>query len=1181
MFRIGVWLLLGGCLREVAPGPDLGACADIPEGVYGYGEAGIGTCIAGPTGMTFFEQGGTEWLAVTNADPFREYRTGSVLVINWDELEAQLPDAPLELPMDQVAATSLEIFDSDDGDEDGSNPFLGRIVYLPDQQKLVSPGRFSESGDYDNSPILRSSKDDVWVVDTTDLTSDLAGDSLALAESIELEDDPFPIVYDAAASRVYVGNLTDHSVSVLDVGTNPVLTEVDVAPGATTTEAPFVDADQSGSFGEVTTLEVLEPAEVVEDNWTLTYIEQTAEVWVAAPVNDTIDGVRQYSTGDTLNYVPSAFPVELGLGEVRDPFLTVGPDGLPWMFYARPNGELYFAVSAYPYKGGEWQTTENVLVPGPDFLGSPSVAPFVETVGFYLYTERRADVDGEASIAVTTSTNLVDWSLELEDVLVPPAGVSYENPFVALDGITQTYRMWLTIRTGDRFDVALAESLDGTTWSEPEVVLASTEDYANAAPALAVLDGPRYGMWLSRSDGTSWDTAFAWSYDGRHWTEPVPVIDGLLTDYVALRPPRPGVFVNFSPSTFGQTSGWSLDGANTGFIPGLLHAGRPATEVSDFEVGVTHGHVVSNNVVRDGRASGALVPGSVTEVEGRQRLYATAWDANAETGGALFGTPRIVVLDRSAAAQSVVAPPTEWELLVDGDEMDLILAVGPGESVSDPVIVQDDEGFVLFYAVDDGETVRIARATSADGIDFVPDGGFVLPAAVDGTFDAIEQRPHDLQVTADGVRLWYTAGDGTSLRIGSAVATDARGVFAREPGPTGEEWRLAAGPLGTFDGDGVKDPVIVEVDGTTHLYYSGSDGTEWRIGRRTLLDDGTFSDPRNDVATDAPRAVLSGRSLTFAELQVDSPVLLASDADERVLTFAYAGYDAVPVARIGEAMAPYETLDTWFAKMRFPTAFDQLAFGTNRGGRGTQVVELEQTADEFSTDGEGMASMALDEARGFLYVTSKLRTQIFVVDVRDDSNGGFVDSNYLDLEAVVQVDIGPPVGTNQGYRDVLVAPGRGLLYLTQRGPDALVILDPSVIVDDAAKDLILDATHAVIPLQNALDDAGADNNVTAIIGGDGMALTADERQLLVTHFRGNALSVFDLEAGAWATEVSFIQNIGENPHQVEISPDGRYAVVANYLGTVDDVTVSSNLAIVDIDPSSENYLEIVTWLVNR
>ena len=95
-----------------------------------------------------------------------------------------------------------------------------------------------------------------------------------------------------------------------------------------------------------------------------------------------------------------------------------------------------------------------------------------------------------------------------------------------------------------------------------------------------------------------------------------------------------------------------------------------------------------------------------------------------------------------------------------------------------------------------------------------------------------------------------------------------------------------------------------------------------------------------------------------------------------------------------------------------------------------------------------------------------------------------------------------------------------------------------------------------------------------------MSLTADGRYLMATHFRGNALITFDLDMGAYGEEIGYLQHIGENPHLVELSPDGRYAVVANYVGDLINETAHSTLAIVDADPNSTTFLEVLTWIGN-
>ena len=132
--------------------------------------------------------------------------------------------------------------------------------------------------------------------------------------------------------------------------------------------------------------------------------------------------------------------------------------------------------------------------------------------------------------------------------------------------------------------------------------------------------------------------------------------------------------------------------------------------------------------------------------------------------------------------------------------------------------------------------------------------------------------------------------------------------------------------------------------------------------------------------------------------------------------------------------------------------------------------------------------------------------------------------------------------------------------------------------DNNVKETTNYVTPAALSLPSLAVDEGGDT--LGLIGGAGMTLTADGRYLLATHFRDNALIAFDLEMGAYGEEVRYIQHIGENPHIVQLTPDGRYAVVANYVGDLIDETAHSTLAIVDADPSSTTFLEVLTWIGN-
>lgn len=1118
----------------------------VPEGVYRYGEAGIGTCLAGPADLQFFEHEGGTFLAVVNADPFAEFRAGSVLVVDWDDLQGRL-GVEERIPVDEVEAVAAEIVDDDDGDGEGGNAFLGGFGYLPTSQTAIVTSRLTEGS------VVRAGRDEAFFLDLKDLQR---GRIDVLPDTMLLEDDPMPVVVDADAERVYVGNLTDHSVSVLttDVAADSAfpVEKVDVATGAGATDAILDDADASGTVAEVTRLVIPDADLVVEDRWTLTFVDATTRLFV--PTLDEDDGsvgLVRFSSGDTLTFDGTAFgPEEVdGAGEVLDPFVEHSTDGSPVLWYAHSDGTIGRAL-ATSVEAGEWEEeVESLLLGG--FHGGPSVAPLPGEIG--LYTDVRDAPGGDASISLATSVDGIEFAGD-EIVLEAPAGTSFEDPFAVLDAGVSKYRMWLTVRSGGNTTIALSESDDGRQdWSPPEPVFDASLQVG--APVVAVLDG-RYAMWMALSDGTRWDHAFSWSYDGRRWTDPVVVVEGQVAFDPAV-PTRAGLQTD-------PIGAWRIEGVDQGPLPSLLPAGATEpTELFGYEISIASGHEIEDDVVPDRRAEGGVVPGSVVPMGALDVLYATAIGAG--------GRERVVVLTPSG---------DEWVTRVGPDAMDAMLGVGPAEAASSPVVVEDPAGgYVMFVSIADADGARIRRSTSADGFVWTEAGDRVVREDADVSWDSASQFAHSLEVLPDGrLRLWYEGSDGSRTRIGAATADDLSSTFARDPG-AGTDWQLGTGAPGGFDDTAVADPLAVVIGDTTHLYYSGFDGATWRIGHAEIGPDGEVL-PRTDATTNLSIPAMNPTARTFSAAGVAVPVLRSLAGDR--LELFYTGFDG-DAWRTGLASSDTDAPDMVFAEQRFPTAGDTISYETTRGGEGVEVVELGQTTQWYSVTGHGMSSLVPDPDRGFLYVTTKVDAigggadNVYVVDVRDDSDGTFHDANYLDLEGIVRVDTG---SANAGYRDGVVSRTRGLLYLTMRNPDGLVIVDVTRIVDDDTKAPTDAAAVAILPLQSSDDDDDEGADTFTAIGGAGMALSADERFLLVTHFRSNALSVFDLEAGAWGEEVAWITNVGENPHVVRISPDGRWAAIANYQGDVDGGTVSATLAFVDLDPASERYLEVVSWLVN-
>ena len=264
--------------------------------------------------------------------------------------------------------------------------------------------------------------------------------------------------------------------------------------------------------------------------------------------------------------------------------------------------------------------------------------------------------------------------------------------------------------------------------------------------------------------------------------------------------------------------------------------------------------------------------------------------------------------------------------------------------------------------------------------------------------------------------------------------------------------------------------------------------------------------------------------------------------------------------------------------MRPPTPGDQLFYRTRADhADGIGVIDLSRAVHGFVTSGSSGTALVLDEELGFLYLTSKATNYITVLDVRDDSTLEYAD-NFLGIEAIVSV---LTVEGPRGIRDVEIDGTRDHLLISTVSPEAVFVLDRSQIVDDDRADLLPTTPIGAVPVGRAVEDANDVNYTGGLPIGPGDMALADDGHLFVPNFAEDAVSIFDLGLGAWGREVRTVANVGGNPWLVRLTPDGKYAIVANYTGDVENELVSSSLAIIDADPDSPTAFQVLTWLENR
>jgi hypothetical protein len=521
----------------------------------------------------------------------------------------------------------------------------------------------------------------------------------------------------------------------------------------------------------------------------------------------------------------------------------------------------------------------------------------------------------------------------------------------------------------------------------------------------------------------------------------------------------------------------------------------------------------------------------------------------------------------------------------------------PGDSgfdqdgVHHAVVWQDTAGdigtkgrFYCFYAGDDGAITTIGLATSDDGRAFTKVGQ-VLSVGLD--WDTATLEPGSIERQDDGtVRLWYTGGDGSELRIGAAdwdVATEQLVRPEKAPDP----WLFAADGPGEWDDSGVRDPFFVADADGEHLFYAGFDGDVWHIGH-AFRESPEFDWVRaHDAATNELRPVIAeiggvfgadGRVRPVVERTTDGWSLWYAGLDAGIERVGLTrGRDAVRFTTEKDGETVVSDVGPWLHKVdNLPTLGDTLGFATEKGDEDTYAIPLDGFVDNAGLTGVGLTSLAFDAERGFVYAASKETPYVFALDVRDDSGPGVTDLDYLDVEAVIGITT---ASGGAGFREVLPIPGTNRALALNDSPTTIMVVDLSGLVDDDYSELLYDDVIGYLPAARGLvRDVGVDNQSS--IGPGQMLMHPDGQRLFVTNYNANSISVYDLTVGPYGTMIAEIDEVGEAPYGMALTPDGNYLVFANTLGEVDGFQSNATLGVLDVDPTSEHYLEMRTWIAN-
>lgn len=270
------------------------------------------------------------------------------------------------------------------------------------------------------------------------------------------------------------------------------------------------------------------------------------------------------------------------------------------------------------------------------------------------------------------------------------------------------------------------------------------------------------------------------------------------------------------------------------------------------------------------------------------------------------------------------------------------IVIGPNASLEDRVyaasVTWDGSTYEMWYVADDLDPPygsRIFYATSVDGYIWIRQG-LAIGLGLEGTYDT-NGVGFPAVIKEGGVyRMWYSGHDGSYWRI--IYATSSDGVswtpqgLAIDRGTTPGDYDY----LGVFEGAVVRDD-----HGTYHLWYTGTDGTNYRVLNATSSD-----------------------GLTWTKLGLSIDVIPGSQEDYKVLSGSvmiqpnsvvsiwYGGVDSLNVGRVflanytrsghivSEAIGPFQGCrwTNFFANKTDPNGYLLVTFSILDGSDWSTVV---------------------------------------------------------------------------------------------------------------------------------------------------------------------------------------------------------------------------------------------------
>lgn len=965
----------------------------------------------------------------------------------------------------------------------------------------------------------RTDNDDLYLVDVTDpSTPVLSTRGTNGTGKLEVSSDPIDVVLDNTTNLGFVGNRTSHDISVINIARDPMQI-IPPWPLEVLGEATFTDADESGSMASLSRLETLPTyyGESLDTEEIELLNGLTDDFWSLDWIEGTWDiWIPEESGYQRMTSINATDFTIQGLGNELGSIETLLGQTIDDLFIW--GAEAYFTmngqigVASWNAQDYEWQLRDNSIL---SLDGVSLTSPTLVSKDETVFMILVAEDESGSWIAKASQDAGGNWRLG-NTVVSPDEGTVVDVTVIEEFGFEQ-WRLFATIEIDGGTHIKQWRSNDGENWLPATTI--ENPDNNIGSPVISE-ESDRFRMWYAIEDNGLWDIAYAESIDGEYWEDfGVVVVTMIESD----TPPKVGMQAT-------PMSAFRLEGESAGY-QGTVEVGETALlETQGWALTVSVGQWLDTDLFGANSAGGIYIADQI----GTKSVIAMK-DAS--------GIGRVGYLSESGEQGIWLQPSTEVV------------------SIESPIIWEQDEVWHLAYAsLTDSEQSIIASQTSTDeGLTWSTPTVLIEPH---DDWASMRLEPNDWLLVNDIPTLIYAGTDDKTWELGLSQWNGEKWSTASEP------W-FDLGRPGNWDDSSVRDAKLQpETDGF-RIWYSGFDGERWRIGS-SLTSIASLSEISAD---DWERSDVSSIDSGWFHLDgARHPLPAYSETTQQ--WFVYYGGIAEEVTRIGHAIGSNPTAMRRI--YRYPTLGDQITFETTKGDDESNTIPLETSVTDTTTFGIGLTDISVDSDRGFLYASSKLMPHIAVIDIRDDSQGDFVDRNYLDEEARIVL---PTSMGSAGFRQVLPHPNGKEILAIGDSPEAVFIIDMTEIEDNAMSERVLEIQTDWLPLPVGGEDDAGERTRTSM-GPGTMVIDSIYNRLFVSNFNANSVSVFDLSVGG-GIQIAEIQSMGENPYAMVLTPDGNHLVVSNYTGDVVEDVAHSTLAIFDVNPDSATAYTLQTQVVNR